>query len=48
MSNRLLIIEDDAALNQMLQLHFEDNGFTVAGVPTCRKDWRCCREAPSI
>ena len=37
MSNRLLIIEDDAALNQMLQLHFEDNGFTVAGVPTCRE-----------
>jgi len=35
MSKRLLIIEDDAALNQMLQLHFEDHGFTAVGESTC-------------
>jgi len=37
MSNRLLIIEDDAGLNQMLQLHFEESGFAVVGVPTCNE-----------
>jgi two-component system response regulator AtoC len=35
MSKRLLIIEDDAALNQMLQLHFEDAGYRVEGVKSC-------------
>lgn len=35
MSNRLLIIEDDNSLNQMLQLHFEDGGFEVTGAETC-------------
>ena len=35
MSKRLLIIEDDISLNQMLQLHFEDGGFEVTGVNSC-------------
>ncbi|MBK5930531.1 sigma-54-dependent transcriptional regulator [Halochromatium salexigens] len=30
MSSRLLIIEDDAALAEMLTMHFEDNGLAVA------------------
>ena len=35
MSHTLLIIEDDASLNQMLQLHFEDAGYRVEGVKSC-------------
>ena len=35
MNKYLLIIEDDAALNQMLLLHFEDSGFGVTGVHSC-------------
>jgi len=35
MSHRLLIIEDDYSLNQMLTLHFEDQGCTVTGVANC-------------
>ena len=35
MSKRLLIIEDDAGLNQMLQLHFEDEGFEVSSAFSC-------------
>ncbi|MES9845266.1 MAG: sigma-54 dependent transcriptional regulator [Candidatus Sedimenticola sp. PURPLELP] len=35
MRYRLLIIEDDAGLNQMLQFHFEDLGFEVSGVSNC-------------
>ena len=35
MPHRLLIIEDDASLNQMLQLHFEELGFAVTGVQRC-------------
>ncbi len=35
MTRHLLIVEDDAALNQMLQLHFEERGFRVAGVECC-------------
>ena len=35
MSHTLLIIEDDASLNQMLQLHFEDAGYRVVGVKSC-------------
>ncbi len=35
MKARLLIVEDDPALNQMLALHFEDEGFAVAGAMTC-------------
>ena len=35
MNAHLLIVEDDPALNQMLVLHFEDEGFEVEGVMTC-------------
>jgi DNA-binding NtrC family response regulator len=35
MKAQLLIVEDDPALNQMLALHFEDEGFEVEGVMTC-------------
>jgi len=35
MSHRLLIIEDDYGLNQMLTLHFEDQGYSVHGVHNC-------------
>jgi len=35
MTIRLLIIEDDDALNQMLQLHFEEQGFLVEGTDRC-------------
>jgi len=35
MSARLLIVEDDARLNQMLNFHFEDEGYQVEGVLTC-------------
>ncbi|WP_428610081.1 sigma-54-dependent transcriptional regulator [Sedimenticola sp.] len=35
MTTRLLIIEDDDALNQMLQLHFEEQGFQVEGTHHC-------------
>ncbi len=35
MSKRLLIIEDDASLNQMLGLHFEDDGFDVDRAMNC-------------
>jgi DNA-binding NtrC family response regulator len=35
MSHRLLIIEDDYGLNQMLALHFEDQGYEVSGVDNC-------------
>jgi DNA-binding NtrC family response regulator len=35
MNAHLLIVEDDPALNQMLVLHFEDEGFQVEGAITC-------------
>jgi two-component system response regulator AtoC len=35
MTKRLLIIEDDASLSQMLQFHFEDEGFEIATASTC-------------
>ena len=35
MNAHLLIVEDDHALNQMLMLHFEDEGYEVEGVMTC-------------
>ena len=37
MSKKLLIIEYDRSLNQMLQLHFEESGFTVAGAFSCHE-----------
>ena len=36
MTQRILIIEDDMALQQMLALHFEDQGCQVATAGTCR------------
>jgi DNA-binding NtrC family response regulator len=35
MATRILIIEDDPGLRQMLALHFEDQGFDVHGVGQC-------------
>jgi DNA-binding NtrC family response regulator len=35
MMTRVLIIEDDSALNQMLSLHFEDLGFDVSSAERC-------------
>lgn len=35
MTTRLLIIEDDESLNQILQLHFEEQGYRVEGVARC-------------
>ncbi len=35
MKGRLLIVEDDAALNQMLALHFEEQGFEPHGATSC-------------
>ncbi|MCG6863109.1 MAG: sigma-54 dependent transcriptional regulator [Chromatiaceae bacterium] len=35
MNAHLLIVEDDPSLNQMLVLHFEDEGFDVEGAITC-------------
>ena len=35
MTAHILIVEDDPALNQMLALHFEDEGYEVEGVMTC-------------
>ncbi len=37
MSTRLLIIEDDPALREMLSLHFEDQGLTVASAANCHQ-----------
>lgn len=37
MTTRLLIIEDDESLNQMLEFHFEDQGFDVTGANTCNQ-----------
>ena len=37
MATRLLIIEDDAQLNQMLQFHFEDQAYAVEGVGSRRE-----------
>lgn len=36
MRRHLLIIEDDHNLNQMLALHFEDQGYQVTGVDNCQ------------
>ena len=35
MTKQLLIIEDDSSLNQMLALHFEDQGFEVTSTFNC-------------
>ena len=46
MGRRILIIEDDPALNQMLGLHFEDQGFAVVGVERCDAGLEAARKAP--
>ena len=35
MHTRILIVEDDSSLNQMLSLHFEDQDYEVDGVDNC-------------
>ncbi|MES9961594.1 MAG: sigma-54 dependent transcriptional regulator [Sedimenticola sp.] len=45
MSDRLLIIEDDTGLNQMLQFHFEDLGFDVTGAASCSEGLRLLEES---
>ncbi|MGD2118145.1 MAG: sigma-54 dependent transcriptional regulator [Chromatiales bacterium] len=37
MQSKILIVEDDVHLGQMLTLHFEDEGFKVQQVPSCEK-----------
>ncbi len=37
MTTRLLIIDDDASLNQMLAFHFEDQDYGVSSALTCRE-----------
>ncbi len=37
MQKKILIIEDDINLGQMLSLHFEDEGFKTQHVPSCEK-----------
>jgi len=44
MTNQLLIVEDDESLNQMLQFHFEDQGYRVEGVHDCAKGLERLRE----
>lgn len=46
MSRKLLIIEDDHSLNQMLALHFEDQGYDVVGVNTCEDGLAQLTSAP--
>ncbi|MGB5201221.1 MAG: sigma-54 dependent transcriptional regulator [Sedimenticolaceae bacterium] len=46
MSTSVLIIEDDPALNQMLTLHFEDQGFTVYSAGQCEVGLELAREHP--
>jgi DNA-binding NtrC family response regulator len=45
MPHKLLIIEDDAALGQMLAMHFEDVGFEVALERTCGSGLARLKEA---
>ena len=46
MSTSMLIIEDDSALNQMLTLHFEDQGFTVHSAGRCAAGLELARAHP--
>lgn len=46
MSPRLLVVDDDAALNLALRAHFEDRGWQTTGVygsPWWRSWPDCCR-----
>ena len=44
MTTRVLIIEDDPALNQILSLHFEDQGFTVFSADQCEAGFEIARQ----
>ncbi|MGB5453098.1 MAG: sigma-54 dependent transcriptional regulator [Sedimenticolaceae bacterium] len=46
MATRILIIEDDPALNQMLALHFEDQGFVVFAAEHCEAGHALARREP--
>jgi DNA-binding NtrC family response regulator len=46
MDMQTLIIEDDPALNQMLVLHFEDQGHTVASAETCAQGFALASAGP--
>ena len=46
MASRLLIIEDDRSLNQMLQFHFEDQGHQVEGAENCTAGLNLLTESP--
>ncbi len=48
MSHRLLIVEDDRSLAEMLQLHFEDRGFEVETVPDCAGALTAARRRPDL
>ena len=40
MSRRILIVEDDRRLSQMLALHFEDQGFEVHSAADCEAGYK--------
>ena len=42
----VLIIEDDPALNQILSLHFEDQGFTVFSADRCEAGFEIAQREP--
>jgi DNA-binding NtrC family response regulator len=46
MTRRVLIIEDDPALNQILGLHFEDQGFTVFSADNCETGFELAEREP--
>jgi len=46
MAKRVLIIEDDPALNQILALHFEDQGFTVFSADHCEAGYEIAAREP--
>ena len=46
MAKRVLIIEDDPALSQILALHFEDHGFTVFSAGHCEAGYEIAVREP--
>jgi len=49
MTAKVLIVDDDRGLNQMLALHFEDRGYTVSSAATCREATQRYRaDAPDL
>jgi len=43
----VLIVDDDYGLAQMLTMHFEDQGYTVASAATCREALERFRDTPA-